>query len=258
MTTTTSPSAAFFDLDRTLISGSSAFVLAIAAWRGGLLSTRQFARDAFSALAFKLSGASDDTSHGVRDRILGAVRGVRLDDLVALNTDTVPALIGRVRPEAQRLVEQHRHAGRSTYIVSASPIELVQPLATALGMTDGIGTRSRIVDGAYTGDLIGPFCYGPGKVEAITELATREGFDLERCWAYSDSASDLPMLEAVGHPVAVNPDAGLERHAAEHGWPIVRFHAHSKAVIRRATQAVGAVGLAAGGFAAGARWARRR
>lgn len=251
-------SAAFFDLDRTLISGSSAFVLAIAAWRAGLLPAVQFGRDAVSALAFKLAGASDDTSHGVRDRILGAVRGVRLDDLVALNAETVPALIERVRPEAQRLVEQHRTAGRDTYIVSASPVELVQPLAAALGMTDGIGTRSRIVDGAYTGELVGPFCYGPGKVEAIAALALREGLDLERCWAYSDSASDLPMLQAVGHPVAVNPDARLERHATEHGWPVVRFHARTKAVIRRTTQAVGAAGLVAGGFAAGARWARSR
>ena len=255
--TTPTHSAAFFDLDRTLISGSSAFVLAIAAWRADLLPTRQFARDAMSALAFKLAGASDDTSHGVRDRILGAVRGVRLDDLVALNAEIVPALIERVRPEAQRLVEQHRAAGRATYIVSASPIELVQPLATALGMTDGIGTRSRIVDGAYTGDLDGPFCYGPGKVEAIAALASQRGLDLERCWAYSDSASDLPMLEAVGHPVAVNPDARLERHANRHGWPVVRFHERTKAVIRRTTQGVAAVGLTAGGFAAGARWARR-
>ncbi len=253
---TTVPSAAFFDLDRTLISGSSAFVLGIAAWRGKLVPTRQFVRDALSAVQFAFSGADDETSHGVRDRILGAVTGVRVDDLVALNADIVPKLMERVRPESRRLIEQHRDAGRATFIVSASPIELVEPLAKALGMTAGIGTRSRIADGVYTGELDGPFCYGPGKVEAMAELADREGFDLDRCWAYSDSASDLPMLEAVGHPVAVNPDAKLERFATHHGWPVVEFRKRSKAVIRRTTQAVGAVGLAAGGFAGGIKWAR--
>lgn len=254
----TGPSAAFFDLDRTLISGSSAFVLGIAAWRGKLVPTHQFVRDAFSALSFVLSGADDDTSANVRDRILGAVTGVRLDDLVALNAEIVPKLIDRVRPESMRLIEQHREAGRATYIISASPVELVEPLAKALGMTAGIGTRSKIVEGTYSGELDGPFCYAEGKVEAIADIAARENFDLERCWAYSDSASDLPMLRAVGHPVAVNPDAKLERMAGQEGWPIVEFHQRSKAVIRRTTQAVGAVGLAAGGFATGIKWARAR
>ena len=252
------PSAAFFDLDRTLISGSSAFVLGIAAWRGKLVPTHQFVRDAFSALTFALAGASDETSIGVRDRILGAVKGVRVDDLVALNADIVPKLMERVRPESMRLIEQHREAGRSTYIVSASPIELVEPLAKALGMTAGIGTRSIITDGVYSGELDGPFCYGPGKVEAMQLLADLEHLDLDRCWAYSDSASDLPMLEAVGHPVAVNPDAKLERHAADAGWPVVVFRKRTKAVIRRTSQAVGAVGLAAGGFATGIKYARSR
>jgi len=251
-------SAAFFDLDRTLISGSSVFVLGVAAWRQKLVPTHQFVRDAASAVAFRLKGASDDTSHEVRERVLGAVKGVRLDDLVALNVDIVPKLIERVRPEAQRLLDQHRHAGRDTYIVSASPVELVEPLAQALGMTAGIGTRSRIADGKYTGDLDGPFCYGPGKVEAIAAICAARGYELDRCWAYSDSASDLPMLEAVGHPVAVNPDGKLERVAGERGWPVVVFSERTKAVIRRSTQAVSAVGLAAGGFATGVRWARSR
>jgi len=249
-------SAAFFDLDRTLISGSSAFVLGIAAWRGKLVPTRQFARDALSAISFALAGADDDTSIGVRDRILGAVKDVRIDDLVALNADIVPRLIDRVRPESLRLIEQHRQAGRATYIVSASPVELVEPLAKALGMTAGIGTRSRIVDGRYTGELEGPFCYAEGKVEAITAIAQAEGFDLDRCWAYSDSASDLPMLRAAGHPVAVNPDARLAREAATEGWPVVRFHRRTRAVMRRTSQGAAAVGLVAAGFASGMRWAR--
>ena len=121
--------------------------------------------------------------------------------------------------------------------MSASPVELVEPLAKALGMTAGIGTVSAIADGVYTGELAGPFCYGPGKVEAIVDLAKWENFDLGQCYAYSDSASDLPMLEAVGHPVAVNPDAKLERIARHNGWPIVVFSKRTKAVVRRVAAA---------------------
>ncbi len=250
------PSAAFFDLDRTLISGSSAFVLGITAYRAGLIPRHQLVRDAASAIAFRLRGASDDTSEGVRDRILGAVRDVAVEDLIALNRTIVPKLIAKVRPEAQRLLDLHRHARRATYIVSASPVELVEPLAHALGMTGGIGTRSAIADGVYTGELDGPFCYGPGKVVAIEELARWEGFDLAQCWAYSDSASDLPMLRAVGRAVAVNPDSPLERVARANGWPIVAFSEQSKQAVRRVSQAVAALGIGVGGFAAGVRYAR--
>lgn len=250
------PSAAFFDLDRTLISGSSVFVVATTARSAGLVSTRQFARDALSALWFKLAGASDATSDGVRQRILGAVAGVRHDDLVALNAEVLPKLLAKIRPEARRLLDLHRHAGRATYIVSASPVELVEPLARALGMTAGIGTRSSIVDGVYTGELDGPFCYGQGKVEAIAAVARWEGFDLAQCYGYSDSISDLPMLGAVGHPVAVNPDSGLERHALGHGWPIVVFSRRSKAVLRRSLTGLGAALAAGTGFVGGVRYAR--
>ena len=254
----TGPSAAFFDLDRTLISGSSPFVFGVAAWKAGLIAKRQFAKDAAAALAFRLSGASDETSHGVRDRILRAVEGVRRDELVGLNTDIVPKLMERVRPEARQLVDMHRHAGRATYIVSASPVELVSPLAAAMGMTGGIGTVSEIVDGVYTGRLAGPFCYGEGKVDAIGELARWEGLDLAQCYAYSDSASDLPMMEAVGHPVAVNPDGKLERIAHRRGWPIVIFSRRTKAVVRRTSQGVGATSLAIGSFVAGIKYANMR
>ena len=252
------PSAAFFDLDRTLISGSSAFVLGVAAWRAGLVPASQFRKDAFGAVAFRFNGASDTTSSAVRDRILGAVKDVRVEDLVALNAEIVPKLLAKVRPEAKALVERHRHASRATYIVSASPVELVEPLAKALGMTAGIGTVSEIHDGVYTGGLAGPFCYGPGKVEAITDLAKWENLDLAQCYAYSDSASDLPMMEAVGHPVAVNPDARLERIAQQNGWPIVVFSKRTKAVVRRTTQALGTAGVGAAGFVAGTRYARAR
>jgi HAD superfamily hydrolase (TIGR01490 family) len=251
------PSAAFFDLDRTLISGSSAFVFAAAARRAGYVTTRQLGRDAVSAVAFKLRGASDEKTEALRDRILDAVTGMRQDDLIALNAEVLPKLLDKIRPEARRLLDLHRHAGRATYIVSASPVEIVEPLATTLGMTAGIGTRSTLDDGVYTGELDGPFVYGHGKVEAIEQIARWEGLDLGQCYAYSDSASDLPMLEAVGHPIAVNPDGALARHALRRGWPIVHFSQRTKAVIRRAVAGVGATALAGASFAGGMRYASR-
>lgn len=252
------PSAAFFDLDRTLIAGSSAFVLATTARKAGLIPTRQFVGDAAAAAAFMFRGSTDDTSDAVRVRVLGAVAGVRRDDLVSLNAEILPRLLAKVRPEARRLLDLHRHAGRNTYILSAAPVEIVEPLAHSLGMTAGIGTRSELRDGTYTGELAGPFCYGPGKVEAIVELARWEGFDLGQCYAYSDSESDLPMLRAVGHPVAVNPDGKLEREAQANGWPIVHFSQRTRNVVRRTASAVGATTVAGVSFAAGTRFGAAR
>jgi len=252
------PSAAFFDLDRTLISGSSAFTLAIAGRSAGLIPNREFVRDTFGALSFKLRGASDGTTDEIRDRVLGFVKGKRQDDLVKLNERVLPTLLGKIRPEARRLLDLHRDGGRATYIVSAAPHEIVEPLAHALGMTGGIGTRGQVVDGMYNGVLDGPFCYGAGKVEAIRELARWEGLDLAQCYAYSDSASDLPMLQAVGHPVVVNPDGRLERHARRHGWPIVHFSQRTKLVIRRTAAGVATTAIGGAAFIAGARTGRRR
>jgi HAD superfamily hydrolase (TIGR01490 family) len=216
---TSSRSAAFFDLDRTLISGSSAFSFGIAAWRADLMPTRRLLRDAVAALSFRFSGSTDEKAVQVRARILDAVRGNRQSDLVALNVDIIPKLMLKVRPEARELLDLHRRAGRNTYIVSASPQELVEPLAAAIGKTGGIGTVSAVDDtGVYTGELAGPFVYGPGKVTAMREISEWEGYDLNMSYAYSDSASDLPMLEAVGFPVAVNPETRLAAIARKRGW----------------------------------------
>jgi HAD superfamily hydrolase (TIGR01490 family) len=252
------PSGAFFDLDRTLIAGSSAFILGRTARAAGFVPTGQFVRDIAAAVVFKFRGSSDKKTEQVRERVLGAVAGMRQDDLIALNAEVLPKLLAKIRPEARRLLDLHRHAGRSTYIVSAAPVEIVEPLARALGMTAGIGTRGEVTDGVYNGRLVGPFCYGQGKVVAMEETARWDGLDLSQCYGYSDSASDLPMLQAVGHPVAVNPDARLARHARAHGWPIVHFSQRTKSVIRRSVAAAAASGIAAGSFAAGTVYAKRR
>ena len=255
----TGPSAAFFDLDRTLIAGSSAFALARAARSMKMMPTHELLRDAVTAATFKLRGDHDTgASDAARERILGFVKGQRQDDLLALNEQVLPVLLGKIRPEARRLVDIHRYAGRSTYIVSAAPQEIVEPLAVSLGMSGGIGTVGEVVDGTYTGRLDGPFCYAEGKVDAITELARWDGLDLSQCYAYSDSASDLPMLGAVGHPVAVNPDSKLERHARRHGWPVVIFSQRTKTVIRRTAAGMASAGLAAGTVAAGIELGTRR
>jgi HAD superfamily hydrolase (TIGR01490 family) len=252
-------SAAFFDLDRTLIAGSSAFALATAARKMKLMPTHELLRDAMTAATFKFRGDhKNSASDNARDRILGFIQGQRQDDLAALNERVLPALLGKIRPEARRLVDMHRHAGRATYIVSAAPQEIIEPLATSLGMTGAIGTRGEVLDGVYTGGLEGPFCYGEGKVEAIVELARWDGLDLGQCYAYSDSASDLPMLMAVGHPVAVNPDGTLERHARANGWPVVVFSERTKTVIRRSVAGAASTAFAAGTFVAGVELGMRR
>ncbi len=248
--------AAFFDLDRTLISGSSAFDFGIAAWRNKMIPTGDLLKDAANALAFRLAGASDEKSTAVRDRILAAVEGGRQDELLALNEEIIPRLLEKVRPESKGLVEMHHEAGRDCWIVSASPAELVEPLARALGMEGGIGTRSQVADGVYTGQLDGPFVYGEGKAEALQKLAAERGYDLRLCYSYSDSASDLPMLEMVGHPVAVNPDGPLQSVAHQRGWPVVVFSRRRKAVVKTTTAGIGAAALAAGTYGLGRRHGR--
>ena len=250
------PAAAFFDLDRTLISGSSAFAFGIVAWRNKMIPTGELLSDAVNALVFRLAGATDERSAAVRDRILHSVEGARQAELVALNEEIIPRLLERVRPESKSLVEMHHEASRDCYIVSASPIELVEPLATSLGMEGGIGTVSEVHDGTYTGQLDGPFVYGEGKAEAIGKLAAERGYDLRLSYAYSDSASDLPMLEMVGHPVAVNPDGPLEAVAHQRGWPIVIFSRTRKKVVKTTTATVGAAGLASGTYLLGRRHGR--
>lgn len=248
--------AAFFDLDRTLISGSSAFDFGIAAWRNKMIPTGELVKDATNALAFRLSGASDEKSSAVRDRILAAVEGGNQADLIELNEQIIPKILEKVRPESRGLIEMHQEAGRDCWIVSASPIELVEPLAKSLGMQGGIGTRSEVEDGVYTGRLAGSFCYGEGKADEIAKLAAERGYDLRLSYAYSDSASDLPMMEMCGHPVAVNPDGPLESIAHQRGWPVVIFSRRRKAVVKTTSAGLGAAGVAAATYGLGRRHGR--
>jgi len=216
------PSAAFFDLDRTLIRGSANYPLAIAAFRGGHVPWMDLVKDTVNAIAFHRKGSTDEGSEALRQRILRAVAGIRQSEIIHLTDAIVPGIVRKAIPASTALLSEAKALGQHRIVVSASPIELVSRIAEALGLEGAVATRSELdEEGRYTGQLVGEFCYGAGKVIEIEKLAAERGYDLSRCTAYSDSVSDLPMMERVGHAVAVNPDRELRALAHERGWRIV-------------------------------------
>jgi HAD superfamily hydrolase (TIGR01490 family) len=252
----TGGAAAFFDLDRTLMQGSSAFQFGRAAFRAGLMSRRQLLADAWANIMFRLRGSSDEDTHALRNRISASLEGTRVRDLERLGPSVLAGVLPRIYPQVLKLAHDHQDAGRRVYITTAASQELAGILAQVLVFDGGIGSEfSEAVDGVYTGRPVGLFIYGEGKARAIEELARREGFDLEHCYAYSDSASDLPMLRLVGHPVAVNPDRELLRTARQEGWDVLRCDRLG----RRLKAAAGLAGAAAiGGLGSAALAGRRR
>ncbi|HKX67094.1 MAG TPA: HAD-IB family hydrolase [Intrasporangium sp.] len=214
--------AAFFDLDRTLIRGSANYPLAIAAFRSGHVPWRDLVRDTINAVSFHRKGSTDAGSAALRERILGAVAGTRQSDVIHLADEIVPGVVRRLIPQSAALLAEAKAAAMDRIVVSASPIELVGRIASALGLEGAVATRSELDDdGRYTGRLMGEFCYRDGKVIEIEKLAAERGYDLAASAAYSDSISDLPMLERVGTAIAVNPDHELRELARERGWRVV-------------------------------------
>ena len=216
--------AAFFDLDKTLMQGSSAFQFARAARANGLIGRRQLASDGWANLRFRLRGASDADSLALRERIAAGLEGTRVVELDRLGADVLARVLPRMYPRMLAIAHEHQDAGRPAYIVTAASQDLAEVLARVLAFDGALGSQiSEVADGIYTGRPTGLFMYRSGKAQGITELAEREGIDLAASYAYSDSESDLPMLECVGHPVAVNPDAALLRIARAQGWAVVRL-----------------------------------
>jgi HAD superfamily hydrolase (TIGR01490 family) len=215
--------AAFFDLDKTLMEGSSALHFGRAAYKNGMLSRRQLAKDAWANVKFRLHGSNDADTDALRQRILDSLAGQRVVDLQRLGPEVLTGILPLLYREMLAEAYGHQDAGRPVYIVTAASQELAEVLAHVLVFDGGIGMRSEVSDGHYTGRPDGPFTYREGKAVAIRELAERDGIDLGASYAYSDSESDLPMLRAVGHPVAVNPDRALEKVARAEGWRIMRF-----------------------------------
>ena len=217
------PTAAFFDLDKTIIARSSSFVFSKPFQAGGLISRRAMLRSAYAQFVYLVGGADHDQMEKMRQFMSQLTAGWDVATVREIVADTLHHVVDPiVYEEAVSLMEEHRALGRDVIVVSASGAEVVEPIGAMLGADDVIATQLEIVDGRYTG-TIEYYAYAAEKARAITAMAEERGYDLDGCFAYSDSITDLPMLEAVGHPHAVNPDKELRRAAAERGWPILVF-----------------------------------
>jgi HAD superfamily hydrolase (TIGR01490 family) len=215
--------AAFFDLDKTLMAGSSGVFFARAAYETGMISRSRLLKDLYENLRFRLRGSTDDRADDVRKRVGEMIAGVPVRDLQRLSPRVLAGVLPRLYPQMLQRAYAHQDAGVPVYILTAASQEMADLLAHVLSFDGGLGSRSEIVDGCYTGRPAGPFNYREGKVVSMQELAAREGIDLAASHAYSDSESDLPMLRAVGQPVVVNPDAELRRIAVEEGWEVLHL-----------------------------------
>jgi len=223
MTAPSARPAAFFDLDKTIIARSSTFAFSRPFLTGGLISRRAVLRSTYAHMAYQLGGADHEQMERMRASLSRMVTGWDVEQVRSIVGETLQELIEPVvYREAAALIAEHHAGGRDVVIVSSSGSELVEPIGRMLGADHVIATRMVERDGRYTGE-IDFYAYGPAKAAAVRRIAAREGYDLEQSSAYSDSFTDLPMLEAVGHPHAVNPDRALRREAVARGWPVLDF-----------------------------------
>jgi HAD superfamily hydrolase (TIGR01490 family) len=221
--TTGARTAAFFDLDKTVIAKSSTLAFSKPFYDHGLVTRRTVLKSSYAQFLYLLSGADHDQMDRMRAHLTDMCTGWDVAQVKAIVGETLHDIVTPlVFAEAAELIADHKLCGRDVVVVSASGEEIVAPIARALGATHAMATRMVVADGRYTGE-VAFYCYGEGKVHAIRELAAREGYPLEHCYAYSDSVTDLPMLQAVGHPAAVNPDRALRKAASAHGWPVLAF-----------------------------------
>ena len=247
--------AAFFDLDKTVLAKSSTLAFSKPFFAQGLLNRRSVLKSSYAQFIYTLSGADHDQMDRMRTHLTNMCTGWNVEQVKSIVNETLHEIVTPlVFAEAADLIAGHKLCGRDVVVVSASGEEIVAPIARALGATHAMATRMVVEDGKYTGE-VAFYCYGEGKVQAIQELAARESYPLEHCYAYSDSITDLPMLEAVGHPTVVNPDRALRKEATAREWPVLTFSrpvslreripAPSSAAVA-ATAAVGVSALAAG------------
>jgi HAD superfamily hydrolase (TIGR01490 family) len=227
------PVAAFFDIDKTLVNGASLLFLARAARTLGIVTLRDLIRFGWEAVKFRHRGEHLGVLDEVRDRGMRMLAGVSAERLHRLAASVVQRMRLRMWPETQALLEAHLAAGHEVWLVSATPDFLAQELAESLGATGGIGSGLEIEDGVFTGRFSGPTMHGPEKAAAARKLFAERGYDPADCYAYSDSINDLPLLTAVGTPVAVNPDRALAARAAQAGWRVLRLDPASIRAERR-------------------------
>ena len=250
--------AAFFDVDNTMIRGASIYFFGKGMAGRGLITTSDLLRFGWQQLAFRVKGKENlQAVAEARDKALGLVAGKSVDEIVAYGEEIYDELMERrIWSGTRALAQQHLDAGQRVWLVTATPVELARIIAKRLGLTGALGTVSEVEDGRYTGRLVGEPLHGPAKAEAVRALAEREGLDLSRCTAYSDSANDVPMLSAVGHAVAINPDTALREEARRQGWQIRDFRTGRKAAKIGIPTAAG-VGALTGGVVAGLALRRR-
>ena len=244
--------AAFFDVDNTIMQGASIFHLAKGLHRRKFFTTRAILGAAWKQAYFRVVGV-EDPEHvaDARASALEFIKGHRVEELVALGEEIFEeAMAHRIWPGTRALAQLHLDQGQRVWLVTAAPIEIATIIAQRLGLTGALGTVSEHVDGVYTGRLVGDLLHGPAKAEAIRALADREGLDLSRCSAYSDSYNDLPMLSLVGDPCVINPDSKLRDHARANGWRIRDYRTGRKAA-RAGLFAAGVTGAVSGSVAAG-------
>jgi HAD superfamily hydrolase (TIGR01490 family) len=246
--------AAFFDLDKTLMAGSSGMVFARVANQRGFVPRSQLAKWGWDHLRYRLRGSSDEQTNEVLEVAKRVFAEIPERDVERMAPAVLAGILPRIYPQMLDEVHRHQDEGHPTFIVSAAGNDLVKALAAVLGMEGGIGTRWEIgADGKYTGEMDGPFVYGKGKVEAMRRFAEKHDIDLADSWAYSDSVSDLPMLRCVGHAVVVNPDGPLLEIARQEGWQVMRFEK-----LGRKLAIAGATVLAAAAGGVAARASKRR
>ncbi|WP_253769124.1 HAD-IB family hydrolase [Goodfellowiella coeruleoviolacea] len=249
--------AAFFDLDKTVIAKSSTLAFSRPFFQEGLINRRAVLKSAYAQFVFMLAGADADQMDRMRAHITALCEGWDVEQVRAIVDETLHDIVDPlVYKEATQLIGEHRDSGHDVVVVSASGEEIVAPIAGMVGAHHSVGTRMVVSDGRYSGD-IDFYCYGENKAVAVRELAERHGYDLSASHAYSDSITDLPLLDAVGHPTVVNPDRALRKVAAQRGWPVLtfsdpvplraRFPTPSGTAVAAAAVSLGAV--AAAGFA---------
>jgi HAD superfamily hydrolase (TIGR01490 family) len=215
--------AAFFDLDKTILAKSSTLAFSRPFFDGGLINRRSVLRSAYAQFMFALQGADHDQMEKMRAHLSSMVAGWPVQSVRDIVAETLHTIVDPlVYDEAVDLIEAHQAKGHDVVIVSASGAEVVEPIGQMLGADHVIATEMMVEDGRYTGE-IGTYAYGEGKAVAMRALAEERGYDLAQCYAYSDSETDVPMLTAVGHPYAVNPDKVLRRLSGERQWPVLEF-----------------------------------
>ncbi|MDH2426785.1 HAD-IB family hydrolase [Sphaerisporangium sp. TRM90804] len=243
--------AAFFDVDNTMMRGASIYHFARGLASRGLFTTADLLRFAMGQALFRVLG-NENPDHIVRakEMALAFVVGIKVDEVVRLGEEIYDEVMAdRIWAGTRALAQSHLDAGQRVWLVTATPVELARVIAQRLGLTGALGTVSETENGVYTGRLVGDLLHGPAKAEAVKALARREGLDLSRCTAYSDSSNDLPLLRLVGHPYAVNPDSELLEHARKNEWTVKDFRTGRRATMAGLPIAAGA-GAIAGGVAA--------